>query len=544
MPTGERVEAGSEHFFALERAGMGVVGQSAFVLVAGGLGERLGWGGIKIALPVDSVSGKPFMQWYAEFILAYQARACRGGRTIPLAIMTSDDTHEPTRSFLAAHGHFGLSAQQVHLVKQEKVPALADNAARFVRAAGSLLLEAKPHGHGDVHHLLLSSGLAASWAKAGVKYVAFFQDTNALAFRAMACLLGVSVKSRLEYNSLTVPRTPGEAVGGIVRLVRPGGKAMTVNVEYNQLAPLLAATVSPEGDVADASGHSPYPGNINVLALELGPYLRVLERTGGQMPEFINPKYTDASRSAFAKPSRIECMMQDYPRLLGAEARVGFTQLDRWICFSPVKNRAADAAKKAAAGGPPESASSAEADLYAAHRAMLTKAGTRRAGGCARAASTLLARLGLSRPRHRPPPAPARTRLLGMAVGSGEVVVPLGIPVVLSPQVHLAPAFAPTWAELLTKVKGGSLSARSSLVVDGEARLLGLALDGALVLRPSNGASLKVDGLREANAGWTLQKLQPGEDAPEVVAMRGYRLVQAGSRTLAPAGGKERVVKA
>ena len=376
MPTGARVEAGSAEFLALEAIGMQHVGQTGFVLVAGGLGERLGYNGIKIALPMDLVSGKSFMQWYAEYILAFQARACRADRAIPLAIMTSDDTHERTASFLREHDFFGLREQQVTLMKQEKVPALVDNAARFARADGSFLLETKPHGHGDVHHLLLSSGIAQSWAKAGVKWLAFFQDTNALAFRAMACLLGVSAKHKLEYNSLTVPRTPGEAVGGIVRLKRADGAEMTVNVEYNQLDPLLRATVSAEGDVADgASGNSPYPGNINVLALELAPYIKVLESTGGQMPEFVNPKYKDGAKEAFAKPTRIECMMQDYPRLLAPGARVGFTQLDRWIAFSPAKNNANDAAKKAAAGGPPESASSCEADMYSANARLLAKAG-------------------------------------------------------------------------------------------------------------------------------------------------------------------------
>lgn len=38
---------------------------------------------------------------------------------------------------------------------------------------------------------------------------------------------------------------------------------MVLNVEYNQLDPLLRATGHADGDVNDASGYSPYPGNIN-----------------------------------------------------------------------------------------------------------------------------------------------------------------------------------------------------------------------------------------------------------------------------------------
>ena len=42
-----------------------------------------------------------------------------------------------------------------------------------------------------------------------------------------------------------------ESIGAIARLVSSDGRAMTVNVEYNQLDPLLRATINPEGDVND-----------------------------------------------------------------------------------------------------------------------------------------------------------------------------------------------------------------------------------------------------------------------------------------------------
>ena len=51
-------------------------------------------------------------------------------------------------------------------------------------------LQTKPHGHGDVHSLLYSTGLLKRWVAAGVKWVAFFQDTNALVFRGLPAALG------------------------------------------------------------------------------------------------------------------------------------------------------------------------------------------------------------------------------------------------------------------------------------------------------------------------------------------------------------------
>lgn len=71
---------------------------------------------------------------------------------------------------------------------------------------------------------------------------------------------GVSSQQDLDVNSLAVPRAAKEAIGGIARLTHRDGRAMTINVEYNQLDPLLRATGHPHGDVADSSGFSPYPG--------------------------------------------------------------------------------------------------------------------------------------------------------------------------------------------------------------------------------------------------------------------------------------------
>ncbi len=124
-------------------------------------------------------------------------------------------------------------------------------------------------------------------------------------------------------------------------------------MEYNQLDPLLRSTEEfKDGDVNDATGFSPFPGNINQLVFRLDAYNKVLDRTKGIMPEFVNPKYKDAEKTVFKKPTRLECMMQDFPTVLegGESKRVGFTQASADICFSPVKNNLEDGAALQAAG--------------------------------------------------------------------------------------------------------------------------------------------------------------------------------------------------
>ncbi|GAB4817370.1 hypothetical protein N2152v2_004416 [Parachlorella kessleri] len=536
VPEGEKLDFGSEDFRQYERLGAEAAAESAFVLVAGGLGERLGYSGIKVALPIESASGACFLQHYVESILALQRHAgalspaaaaaaapagwtqprpvsrgtaccdCAGdsmakaqkkhpGRQLPLVIMTSDDTHARTQHLLEEWLYFGADPKQITLLKQEKVACLSDNDAHLALEKGSpFRVQTKPHGHGDVHMLLHSSGIAEEWAGLGFKWVCFFQDTNGLVFRALPAALGVSVANDYDVNSLAVPRKAKEAIGAITRLTMPSGRNITINVEYNQLDPLLRATISPEGDVNDATGFSPFPGNINQLVLKLSTYVEQLHRHGGVISEFVNPKYADASKTAFKSSTRLECMMQDYPKTLPDGARVGFTVVNQvWAAYSPVKNSPADARAKGANGDPSHSAASGELDIYKANCQML--------------------------------------RMLGAKVADPQPVDFLGLPhLELWPRVAWSPLFACTFDDLQAKVEGPNVSIGSdaALVIQApEVSLRGLDLRrGALVIKAPAGADVVVSGLSVDNAGWRWEALQEGEQAPEEERIRGFRVVK------------------
>jgi UDP-N-acetylglucosamine pyrophosphorylase len=49
----------------------------------------------------------------------------------------------------------------------------------------------KPHGHGDVHFLLLKAGLIDKWLAQGKKWLIFFQDNNSLYLDTVLPALGV-----------------------------------------------------------------------------------------------------------------------------------------------------------------------------------------------------------------------------------------------------------------------------------------------------------------------------------------------------------------
>ena len=186
-----------------EERGLALASTLGFVVPAGGLGERLGWSGVKFDLPAELASEMKVLEVYAGYILAAQAiarvdaadargvagevagsgdeGAPSGGRAgrveLPLAIMVSDDTEAQIRDLLEENFHFGLEPRQVTILKQEKVAALADSDASFALSArsGRRELLTKPHGHGDVHFLMHSSGTARRWHESGVRHLYFFQ---------------------------------------------------------------------------------------------------------------------------------------------------------------------------------------------------------------------------------------------------------------------------------------------------------------------------------------------------------------------------------
>eukprot|EP00002_Diphylleia_rotans_P009690 TRINITY_DN2005_c0_g1_i7.p1 TRINITY_DN2005_c0_g1~~TRINITY_DN2005_c0_g1_i7.p1 ORF type:complete len:600 (-),score=144.21 TRINITY_DN2005_c0_g1_i7:541-2340(-) len=492
VPKGHKLSPETSEFIEAEQHAIrDGLGHAAFVLVAGGLGERLGYSGIKISLPVDIVTNKSFIQYYIEYILAFQKRSNPPKGYIPLAIMTSGDTHEKTVALFKDNNYFGLREQQLTIMKQEQVPSIIDNDGRFAVVEGNpYQLETKPHGHGDVHSLVFMEGLTKKWIADGRKWIVFFQDTNGLAFHALPVLLGTSVKHDYDSNTLSVQRAPGEAAGALVKLNKADGSSVTCNVEYNQLDPMLKSCGFEKGDTADESGFSPYPGNTNILVFKLESYSAALEKTKGQVPEFVNPKYSNKERTKFSKPTRLECMMQDFVRLLDSNAKVSFTQFDRWIGFTAVKNNTADAAKRLQSGLTPQSASSCESDMFQVNIKLM--------------------------------------RLAGMQIEDAPEVTILGIPVVLGPKVHLSPSFACTFSELKDRIVSGKISSHSTLIVDGDVYIEGLDLDGALHVEAKKDATIRIKNWKVKNDGYTYELLDSNTSstAPEYLRMRGYSLVK------------------
>eukprot|EP01052_Picozoa_sp_SAG31_P018416 SAG31_NODE_1304_length_8894_cov_22.532689_2_plen_352_part_00 len=315
----------------------------------------------------------------------------------------------------------------------------------------------------------------------------------------------------------------------------------------------LIRDVQPDGDVADAeTGLSPFPGNTNQLVVKLAPYAAALQSMGGAMPEFVNPKYTDASKETFKAPARLECMMQDFPKLLAPTAAVGFCMFAESF-YSPVKNNPSDASKKVAAGLHGACPATGEADLYryasellkleapVLTRYPLPPADAPEPTTAASFAPEPQGEEGTAAPEAQPAPTevPEQPEVPAepCAVTASEPTTYLGVPVALGPAVVLAPSWAVTTEEAASKVSGGSVSARSTLVLEGrDIALENCTLDGALVVKAVPGAHVTLKDLTVSNAGWEFVPLPTDEQelasVPEAIRIRGYQLVRHEERVL------------
>lgn len=263
----------------------------------------------------------------------------------------------------------------------------------------------------------------------------------------------------------------------------------------------------PEPLVKDAdgkdTGFSVFPGNINVFILDAKIYDEILTQSSGLVSEFINPKYVpDSNRTKFLKPTRVECMMQDFAKLapteLHATGRIGLSQFPKWRSFSAVKNALETGAAKAAKGLGSETAISGETDFYSYTRKVLGDVVTISDSKSATSA-----------------------KLAGIDVSIGARIV-------------VDPRLAVTNADLMSVFQPSqegsvSITSSSSIVLRAAADSLvvkNLTLAGDLVIKAAVGAKVTIDGLTVSNKGSALQDTLEAALKDPSSDIFGYKMVK------------------
>jgi UDP-sugar pyrophosphorylase len=225
----------------------------------------------------------------------------------------------------------------------------------------------------------------------------------------------------------------------------------------------------------------------------LPTYSEALSKTSGIIPEFINPKYKDETKTTFKKPTRLECMMQDLPKLLDSKSRVGFTEFERWMCFSAVKNSIQGGAEKQKKTGFSESASSGEADIYRYYRRALNEIGVR------------------------------------VQVDSGMtkewtpgIQTPVDCAMIVIQPCETACNMTSMGNRFKTP-RNVSITNRSTLILRGDVVIEKLDLDGALIVDAEPGVRVRIKKMTVKNAGIEPVQIDSNDkNLPESIRIRGY----------------------
>ena len=188
-------------------------GELAYLVVAGGQGSRLGFEHPKGMFPVGPITNKSLFQIHAEKILALHHRT---GARIPLLVMTSPATDEPTRLFFKRRNYFRLPPQDVWFFCQGTMPAIDVASGRLLlEAPGRLALS--PNGHGGTITGLADSGLLDRLGERDIQTIYYFQVDNPLVNLADYSFIGRHLEAKAEVSSKVLPKTePTEKVGNFL----------------------------------------------------------------------------------------------------------------------------------------------------------------------------------------------------------------------------------------------------------------------------------------------------------------------------------------
>lgn len=299
-------------------------GEVGVLLVAGGQGTRLGFGGPKGCFPLAPITNASLFAIHSRKILGMEQKY---HTEIPFYIMTSQANDKVTRDFFDQHDCFGLSRDRLMFFTQGMWPSL--------RKDGKIILDSpchifmSPDGHGGVLSALRLSGMLEDMEKRGLKTVFYFQVDNPLVEIADPAFVGLHREHDAEMSvKVCVKQGPEEGIGVVVK--RDGRNAI---VEYTELTDEQKHEILPDGRLKFRFGSVA----IHIFSLD---FLR--KEAGGGLPLHIAHKkvpYCDESGATIEpeEPNAYKFERFIFDVLPDAERALN-VEFSREHEFSPVKN--------------------------------------------------------------------------------------------------------------------------------------------------------------------------------------------------------------
>ncbi len=244
---GLRVAAIEERKAEFEGLGVKAIqeGKVAAVLLAGGMGTRLGVDGPKGAYDIGITKPLYIFEQQLKNITDVTNKC---GVTVPLYIMTSDKNHEQTVGFWKAHNYFGYPESEIKFFKQEMAPA--------VDYDGKIILEKKdtpalsPNGNGGWFASMQKAGLVEDLHKRGVEWLNIYAVDNVLQRIADPVFVGATIAAGVNCGAKVICKTnPYEKVGVLCL----DGTQPDI-IEYYELTDEMANQKDADGNLAYCYG--------------------------------------------------------------------------------------------------------------------------------------------------------------------------------------------------------------------------------------------------------------------------------------------------
>lgn len=179
------------------------------VLLAGGIGSRMGSTRPKGCTPISPIRQASLFQLFAEQVVSVSQLY----GSIELIIWTNRYHYQDVLQLFNDNAWFGLNVEQVQLICQPERPYLDPKGAPVEVGCGQLLTG--PCGNGIVWHTLKQCGVLERWLAQQVDYVRVVPIDNALAKVYVPQQLSLARNNDLGVVLECVRRFKGESVGVI-----------------------------------------------------------------------------------------------------------------------------------------------------------------------------------------------------------------------------------------------------------------------------------------------------------------------------------------
>ncbi|MGX8729263.1 MAG: UTP--glucose-1-phosphate uridylyltransferase, partial [Lachnospiraceae bacterium] len=221
------IEENRESF---EAAGLSLLseGRCAAVLLAGGMGTRLGFDGPKGSFDIG-VTRPVFI--FQRLIENLQETVQKVGRPLRLFVMTSEKNDGETRAFFRAHGFFGYPEAFVSFFVQDMAPCTDFDGKVLLEEKGRLATS--PNGNGGWFLSLLRSEHGHLLKDEGIEWLNVFGVDNVLQRICDPAFVGATILGGYAVGSKVVRKvSPDEKVG--VMCLEDGCPSV---IEYSEMTP-------------------------------------------------------------------------------------------------------------------------------------------------------------------------------------------------------------------------------------------------------------------------------------------------------------------